>query len=333
MIEGAAVSALVAVVLDAWLGDPVYRWHPVRMVGMLIGRIERSLFSCGLREYFGGGLLALFTLLISLSAVLLVLGVAREAHPLLGFGAVAFFLYSSLGLGDLVHHVRPIAEALDAGRLDEARDLTRRIVSRDVDALDSEGVARASIESLGENFVDAWWATLFWFGVGALAGATLHAPPEVCGTLAAVLHRCVNTMDAMVGYRHAPYARFGTAAARLDDLLNWLPARTGVFVLYGAALFCGEDENAGWRITRRDRRKHASPNSAYGESFFAGALHIGLGGPNQYHGSRVDRAWLGTPEVKVDARHVRRALRLVQSSGLTGVLFFVAACLLIHPFL
>ncbi|GHA80632.1 adenosylcobinamide-phosphate synthase CbiB [Cognatilysobacter bugurensis] len=286
----AALAALAAVLLDAWLGEP-RRGHPLVAFGRLVKAIEARLYA----DRRGRGVLA--WALAVLPITLLAAGAmwaARDASPLLAAALSAGVLYLAIGHQSLHEHARPVADALDAGRLDDARAAVGRMVSRDTAALDASQVAAAATESVLENGNDAVFAALFWF-------ALLGAP-------GAVLYRLANTLDAMWGYRTPRYKRFGWAAARIDDVLNWVPAR----LTAASYALLGQTARA-WRCWRSQAPLWDSPNAGPVMAAGAGALGTRLGGAAPYHGVWEDRPVLGEGDA-ASAASVRRALSLVRRS-------------------
>jgi adenosylcobinamide-phosphate synthase len=311
-------SALIiaaAFVLDLLIGDPVYRLHPVRCIGYVVRFLERQLRRLHLSGIIGGGLLVLLSLAATLSFSLGLSGVARRV----GVWAVClwhiYLTTSCIALRDLLHHARPVVDALRASDLARARSAVQRIVGRDAASLDAICVARAAVETVAENLVDSLLAPLFWYVVGALV---LRDVAPATGALAALVgYRTINTLDAMVGYRSERYVTFGRAAARLDDVLNFIPARLSIFILPLGATLCGWDGLGALKVAWRDRNKHVSPNAGHPESCLAGALHIRLGGPVVYPHGTVEKPWLGRDENDVTATHIDACCRIV----------FVAGCL------
>lgn len=300
-----ALVALVAVWLDRLLGEP-QRLHPLVGFGRLAGGIERAFYGGGeltprARRWRGVTALALAVLPFVAGAWAVV------QTPLVGVAAEVALVYLALGGRSLEEHARRVAEALEAGALEEARRRVGDMVSRDTEAMEPEDVARAAVESVLENGNDAVFGTLFWY---VLAGA-----PGV------MLYRLSNTLDAMWGYRTSRYLHFGWAAARLDDALNYLPARLTAltYALLGrfeAALRCWRAQGAAWDSA------NAGPVMAAG----AGALGVRLGGPAVYHGALKARPALGegrTPRATDIARAtalVRRGTWLWLGVFMTGAL-------------
>jgi adenosylcobinamide-phosphate synthase len=280
----------VALLLDAWLGEP-RRAHPLVLFGAYASRIEEMLNPSG-RGTVPAGLLAAG--LAVAPWVLLAMWLLAVLPVWAGWVLSVSGLYLAIALRSLREHARAVSLPLQAGDLLRAREQVARIVSRDTQALDAEGVARAATESVLENGADALFASLFWFLVAGLPGV--------------VAHRLVNTLDAMWGYRTPRYLAFGRAAARLDDLLNWVPAR---LTALGYAL-AGDTARA-LRCWRRQAPHWKSPNAGPVMAAGAGALGLQLGGVAIYHGEQQKRPLLGEGAAP-DAHAPLAAIRLVQRS-------------------
>ena len=278
-----------ALILDALVGEPQALWsrvpHPVVLLGRLVAWLDRRLNNGPDRRRMG--VLAVLALLL----VTLPVPVAIAALP---FGWVLEILGAAILLAQrsLVEHVGAVAAALERS-LDEARDAVSRIVGRDPQSLDRAGVARAAIESAAENFSDGVVAPAFWFLLGGLPGI--------------VLYKAVNTADSMIGYRSPRHLEFGRAAARLDDALNWVPARLAGLLICAAGLSPGA-----LRTMWRDARLHRSPNAGWPEAATAAALGLALAGPRIYGGVITDDPYLN-PEGSRDATpaDIRRVVALV----------------------
>lgn len=292
------LAMLAAVVLDAWLGEP-RRSHPLVAFGRVAVWMEKWLYA----NHSAAGVLAWTCAVVPLIvAVWLAL---RTLPPWAAMAASALLLYLAIGLRSLGEHARPVATALDAGDLDAARAAVARMVSRDTALLDADRVAAAATESVLENGNDAVFGALFWF-------ALLGAP-------GAVLYRLANTLDAMWGYRTPHYERFGWAAARVDDVLNYVPAR--LTALTYAAL--GESRRA-LRCWRSQAPHWDSPNAGPVMAAGAGALGVRLGGAAPYHGVWEERPDLGEGAV-ADAASITRALQLVRRGTALWLLVAVLA--------
>lgn len=306
MSAARSLGLLAGWLADARWGDPQRR-HPVAAFGSWAAWVEPHVWRDSRSQ---GALFSIITL-----APVAALGLAAEAlgrrHPLAQFAVTAASTWAALGLRSLANEGTMMADALTRDDLEAARERLSHLCGRDPSALGEDELARATIESMAENTADAGVATLFW---GALAG--------VPGIL---VHRAANTLDAMVGHRSARYARFGTASARLDDALDYIPARlTGTLACLLAPIVGGSRGHA-WHIMRRDAHNHPSPNGGWCESAWAGALGVQLGGTNVY-GDRVEhRGFLGDPNQPLDADAVRKATALVGVVS-TAAALLTAAC-------
>jgi adenosylcobinamide-phosphate synthase len=285
-----AVVCLLALGLDGLLGEP-RRGHPLVGFGRLADALEGRWNSPGQ----GSRLRGVVALLVLLIPVLIVALLAMLYLPLAILVAVdVLLLYLALGLASLGTHARAVTEPLSRGDLPEARLQVARMVSRDTEQLDENGVAAAATESVLENGADAVFASLFWYLLAGLPGV--------------LVHRLVNTLDAMWGYRNERFARFGWAAAHLDDLLGWIPARLTAlsYALVGQT-------GRGLRCWRRQGRLWSSPNAGPVMAAGAGALALTLGGPAPYHGGWQDRPVLGEGAT-ADAHSPDRAMTLLRRS-------------------
>ncbi|WP_239537952.1 adenosylcobinamide-phosphate synthase CbiB [Dyella mobilis] len=284
-----ALAMLAAVLMDAWLGEP-RRAHPLVGFGRVASGIEQRVYA----DRRVAGVLA-WSLAV-LPAIALLWGIQRAMPVWASWCVGAAVLYLTLGWRSLGEHVRPVAAALAKGDLDAARAAVSRVVSRDTAALNDVQVSAAATESVLENGNDAVFGALFWF-------ALLGAP-------GALLYRLANTLDATWGYRTARYERFGWAAARIDDVLNFLPAR--LTALTYALL--GHFDTA-WRCWRTQAPQWDSPNAGPVMAAGAGALRVRLGGPAPYHGRWEARPELGEGELP-SAASISRALHLVSKGVL-----------------
>ncbi len=286
--------ALTALALDAALGWPGALY---RRVGHPVGLFARIIDGCEARWNRTGHGFAKRRVLGVLTLVLLLLvagglGLGLEHLLLATFGpwgwiGVAILAWPALAQRSLFDHVRAVGERIDAGDLPGARDAVAMIVGRDTAALDESGVSRAAIESLAESFCDGVAAPLFWLLLLGLPGVWAY--------------KAVNTADSLIGHREARWRAFGWAAARLDDLANWIPARVAGALICLAG--CG-----GWPILRRDARQHASPNAGWPEAAMAGALGLRLAGPIAYDGVMHEKSWIGDGAKDARGHDIDRAL-------------------------
>ena len=283
--DRAAILA-VALISDRLFGDPDWLWsrlpHPAVLCGRLIAALDRLLNrpDHSPAERRMAGVLALVVVLIlAIGAGMVLTGIigALSGFPLVGFLAEAVLASIFLAHKSLLNHVGAVAAALRSGGVVAGREAVARIVGRDVGNLDEPAIARAGIESLAENFADGVVAPAFWYCLAGLPGL--------------IAYKAVNTADSMIGHRTERHEAFGWAAARLDDLMNWLPARFAAALIITAAAFGGNGGRA-LKATLDDAPRHASPNAGWPEAACAGALGLALGGPRRYGAKNVDGVWL-----------------------------------------
>ncbi|MBB5047329.1 adenosylcobinamide-phosphate synthase [Rhodopseudomonas rhenobacensis] len=319
--QDALLIVLTALIFDALIGDPDWLWrrvaHPVVWIGALIGWLDRSLN----REHWSSALRKLAGII----AVIVLVTVAASTGFLLQkilwqtWGSVFWLglLASTLiAQRSLYQHVARVREAFGSGGLTAARRAVAMIVGRDPEQLDEAGVSRAAIESCAENFSDGVVAPVFWLALFGLPGL--------------ITYKAINTADSMIGHRSARYYSFGWAAARLDDLVNLIPARlAGVLIALAAPLAKGSISKA-FKVMLRDAPKHRSPNAGWPEAAMAGALGVALAGPRRYAEGLVE-----DPFLNAEARHdatphdIGRALRLMAAAcGFEAVLYAALALLL-----
>jgi adenosylcobinamide-phosphate synthase len=296
----------MAVGADLVVGDPVYAWHPVRLIGRTLTWIEVRLRAAGFNGY-GGGILLFLALWIATSAVMAgSLVAARAVSAGVAWLLHAFLLYSLLALGDLIHHVWRIETAVRDGDVPRARLAVTALVGRDTDAMDGAGCRRAAVESLSENLTDGFVSPLCWYVIAGLPGL--------------VLFKVVSTMDSMVGYKTPRYLQFGWGGARLDDVMNYLPARmTWLVISAVAAVLPAYSGRKAWSVGLGQHQLLLGPNSGWSEAATAGALQRKIVGPIWLNGVQVTDLWIGDvsdPPLET-ARDMTRAVALVVLSGLT----------------
>ena len=303
-----------AVILDLTLGDPVYRWHPVRLIGGTLRATERVLRRIGADGYTGGILLFVILAIVWAGGISLLAAGAGLVRASMGQAMHLFTLYSLLALGDLLRHVRRIGRAVDGGDIDAARIAVSRLVGRDTAPMDGAACRRAAVESLSENLTDGYTSPLFWYVLAGLPGL--------------VLFKVVSTMDSMVGYKTAEYRRFGWCGARLDDVMNFVPARlTWLLISAVAAAVPGCSASQALRIGFAQHAILPGPNSGWSEAAAAGALRRRLVGPIWMKGAIVTDTWIGNaldPPLAT-AADSRRALTLVTMAGLGASILAGAA--------
>lgn len=296
------VAAVVAgFLLDALLGDPRRIPHPIVAMGNAIAWLEPRLRAAfpdtpsGARR--AGVVLVAVLCAGSFGATWCLIAVAGLVHPLLGFAVETWLCYQALAACELRRQSMRVVRELTREGLPAARRAVGMIVGRDTEALDERGVLKAAVETVAENTADGVVGPLVYLIVG---GAPLG-----------MLYKAVNTMDSMVGYKNERYLDFGRAAARVDDVLGFVPARLAALCMIAAAPVAGLSVKGAWCIWRRDRFNHASPNSAQTESAMAGALGVELAGSAVYFGKLVEKPTMGDATRSIEREDVRRANRLM----------------------
>ena len=288
-------------VLDALFGDPAWLPHPVVFMGKAIARLEGFLRprlpKTPRGEVLGGAIVA-FCLPVGtlLFTGAVCRGVAR-LHPLLGLAVQMFWCAQALAARGLVQESTNVYKELIKPDLPAARRAVSRIVGRDTAALTAEGVTKAAVETVAENASDGVIAPLFYMLLG---GAPL-----------ALTYKAINTMDSMLGYKNERYLYFGRVPAKLDDAANYIPSRLAALLWVAAAAFTHNDAKGAWKIWRRDRRNHASPNSAQTESACAGALGVQLAGPAYYFGQYYPKLTIGDALRPIEPEDILRANRMM----------------------
>jgi adenosylcobinamide-phosphate synthase len=307
---------LLALALDLAFGDMerVFRYlpHPVVLVGGAIAfldrRLNRMTRSDRARQMRG----AVAVLVLVIAAALLGWAVKKYlGFVKMGWAIEALLVAILLAQRSLFEHVAAVAQALKTGGLFAGRESVAKIVGRDPESLDEHGVARAAIESLFENFSDGVVAPAFWYALVGLPGIFVY--------------KTVSTLDSMIGHRSPKYLYFGWAAARFDDLLNWIPARlTGLIISLAALAVPGASGSDGFCTMWRDARKHRSPNAGWPEAAAAGALGLALGGPRRYDGTVVNEPWLGDGRARTRIADIGAALHLYLAAAACFALLLLA---------
>ena len=314
-------AALCGFVLDLLLGDPekLAPMHPIVWMGRCISVLEprlRARFPQTDRGSFRAGLvMAILMAGGSLLLCLLILRLLQAACPPLAFPVEVLWCWQALAVKDLRVEAMRVYDALRQGDLGAARFAVSRIVGRETAKLDADGVTRAAVETVAENFSDGVIGPLFYMLIGG-------APLAMC-------YKAISTMDSMVGYKNERYLFFGRAAAKMDDAVNFLPARLSALLLIAVAGLCRQDAAGAARIWRRDRKAHASPNSAQCEAAMAGALGLRLSGPAFYFGKPVEKPWIGDARRTIEAEDIRRACRMETVGSVLGLVLLGLVRLLI----
>ena len=309
------VALLIGVVMDLVVGDPERLIHMVQIFGFVIQLLEGALYKKSrYHRVFFGGLLVVLTLVICTGIPALVFWLLwRFFHPLLYAMWGGVLCWQCLAAKSLKDESDKVRIPLEAHDLETARKMVARIVGRDTKTLDEAGVARAAVETVAENTSDGVIAPLFYLALG--------------GPVLGCFYKAVNTMDSMIGYKNDKYIEFGRVAAKLDDVVNFIPARLAALELIIAALLCGFDAKNALRIWRRDRHNHASPNSAQTESVVAGALGLRLAGPAYYFGKLLDKPYIGDELREIEPEDIRRAQKMMFAAA--GVMLVIAIAALL----
>ena len=291
---------LLALVLEAGTGEASFLFktflHPVRLVGGLIGCLDRVLnresYASTTRTVLGGLTVAV---VIALAVVCSWAVVWITAEFVLGWIIELMLTATLLAQRSLYDHVRAVAQGLRTDGVEGGRRAVAHIVGRDVEKLNEHGLARAAIESCAENFSDAVVAPVFWYVLFGFPGL--------------VVYKCVNTLDSMIGYKTPRHEAFGMVAARLDDALNFVPARLAALFLAGAAALLPSTRGSdAWRTMWRDSNNHRSLNAGWPEATMAGALDLALAGPRRYADTTIDDPWIGNGRTRATERDIDRAL-------------------------
>lgn len=320
MIKWTAVMLVIGFLLDLLIGDPRWLYHPVRIIGNSISFLEKWL-----RKYFpktpsgekmAGCVLVLLICLESSLVPFFLLFLAFKLHTAVGVVLGSFFCYQMLATKSLKDESMRVYEKLEHGTIEEARVAVSMIVGRDTQNLDKEGVTKATVETVAENTSDGIIAPIFYMAVG--------------GPVLMFLYKGINTMDSMVAYKNDKYLHFGRCAAKLDDIANFIPARISAFLMIAAAFVCRLDWKNAWRIFKRDRYNHASPNSAQTEAVMAGALDVALAGNAYYFGKLYEKKTIGDAIRKIKPADIVLANRMLYVAATIGVILFAVIRILLQ---
>lgn len=298
--------------LDLLIGDPHSIPHPVVYIGKLIDWTEkgmRKLFPKTVRgENFAGAAIWLIVVTVSTGLPALFLWLAYGVNRFLGLALETVMCAQILATKSLRQESMKVYAALKTGDLEQARYAVSMIVGRDTQRLDEAGVTRATVETVAENTSDGIIAPMLFLAIG---GAPLG-----------FFYKAVNTMDSMLGYVEMPYKNVGLVPAKMDDVFNYIPARISAFLMLAAGSLLGLDGKNGWKIFKRDRYNHSSPNSAQTESVCAGLLGLRLAGDAWYHGVLHKKKYIGDPLREIEASDIPRACRLLYLTAFLGLLVF-----------
>lgn len=308
---------ILAVTLDLLLGDPRNFPHPVKYIGRFALWLEEPLRRAVSNQRVAGIIAAAMVVLGTGIGTAGLIYLSRAANPLLGDLVSTFFIYAGIAARDMVQHSYAVYHALETGTLVEARHRVAMICGRDTERLEQSDVARATVESVAENMVDGVIAPLFFVVLG--------------GPVALMMYKAASTLDSTFGYKNERYLHFGWASARLDDIVNFIPARLAALLTPIAAAILGQRPMSAWASYVRDGSKHPSPNAGQAEAAVAGALGIQLGGLSFYGGIPSHKPTLGDAVVPVERSHILQANALLMvTSGLALAVFLSIRFIAMH---
>jgi len=301
----------LAILLDWMMGDPRWMPHPVRYIGRFAMWLEAPLRRLFANAKFAGIVAAVLVIGSTAGLAFAILFAASFVGAWLHTALSIVMLYFCVAARDLANHALAVEEPLLLGDIEGAKASVSRIVGRDTDKLDEQGIVRATVESVAENTVDGVTAPLFFAILG--------------GPVAVLAYKAASTLDSTFGYKNERYIHFGWASARIDDVAAWIPARITLPIMALAAGLLGHSAKDAWRIGRRDGSKHPSPNSGISEATMAGALGVQLGGPLYRHGELAHAPEMGEPVHPLELGHIRQAVSLML---VTELVFATVAVLL-----
>ena len=301
------IAALIAgYLLDLLLGDPEWLYHPVRLIGKYISTAENRLRKRGGNLRISALILTVSTMMLTMAAAALILWVLKLAGNIPLFIGMALMDWMGIAVTCMAKEARGVGRALKLG-VEPARKQVARIVGRDTQNLDEEEIIKATVETVAENTTDGVISPILY--------ALIGGPVLLWG------YKAVNTLDSMVGYMDDKYRDIGWSSAKLDDILNYVPARLTALLMTLAAWITGLDGKNAWRIIRRDHANHKSPNSAWSEAAAAGALHVQLGGTHLYFGKPVAKPTIGDNDRPAEEEDIRRVNRLLYVTSFLMILF------------
>lgn len=313
------IAIAAGFVLDLIFGDPRWLYHPVRLIGHLISGTERIIRNClpanKTGERIGGGILVLVVVTVSTGVPAVILSVAYKYFWQFGLALESFWCYQILATKSLKVESDRVYIALKDKGLEAGRKAVSMIVGRDTQNLTEEGVTKAAVETVAENTSDGVIAPLFYMLIG--------------GAVLGFAYKAINTMDSMVGYKNDRYQWFGTAAAKLDDVVNFIPARVSAVLMIVASYLTGMDGKNAARIFRRDRFNHKSPNSAQTEAVMAGALDVQLAGDAWYFGKLHKKPTIGDPVREMELLDIRRSHKLLYGTAMLGLILGIILRILV----
>ncbi|MFA9558474.1 adenosylcobinamide-phosphate synthase CbiB [Evansella sp. AB-rgal1] len=303
-----SLAIIGAIVIDLLIGDPRWIPHPVIQIGKLVSTLEKR-WNKGAGRKIKGFLLTSTVLTIVFLITLGGVYLAYKTHFIIGIVVEIYIISTTIAIKGLSSAAMDVFSPLTQGNMKEARKKLSMIVGRDTDQLQESDIVRGTVETVAENTVDGITAPLLWAVIG--------------GAPFAMVYRAINTMDSMVGYKNEKFEKFGYASAKLDDIVNWIPARlTACTMLLTSIFIKGSHKKQAIYVTMRDAKKHPSPNSGWPEAMVAGLIGIQLGGVNFYGGQKSERATMGDPKEVRTVSNIKQAI-LYMHGGWIGFVFLV----------
>lgn len=307
----------IGFILDLLIGDPNNPFHPVRGIGLLASKLEtifRKLLKNSLK--IAGLIVWMITIILTFAITYGIIFVCMKINKYLGIIVQGIIIYFCISAKGLVVEGYKVIKYLNEGNIEKSRKQLSYIVGRDTESLDSKGITRAVIETIAENMSDGVIAPILFAGIFGAAGS--------------MAYKAVNTMDSMFGYKNEKYIKFGYFPAKLDDLFNYIPARvTGIFIII-SSFFLKRDYKNSFKIYKRDRYNHTSPNSAHPEAAMAGALDIQLGGANYYFGKIVEKPVIGDKIKDIEINDVKKTAEILYLSAVMGFILMVIIKVIIY---
>ncbi|MDB2160508.1 adenosylcobinamide-phosphate synthase CbiB [Clostridium butyricum] len=307
----------IGFILDLLIGDPNNPFHPVRGIGLLASKLEtifRKLLKNSLK--IAGLIVWMITIILTFAITYGIIFVCMKINKYLGIIVQGIIIYFCISAKGLVVEGYKVIKYLNEGNIEKSRKQLSYIVGRDTESLDSKGITRAVIETIAENMSDGVIAPILFAGVFGAAGS--------------MAYKAVNTMDSMFGYKNEKYIKFGYFPAKLDDLFNYIPARvTGILIII-SSFFLKRDYKNSFKIYKRDRYNHTSPNSAHPEAAMAGALDIQLGGANYYFGKIVEKPVIGDKIKEIEINDVKKTAEILYLSAVMGFILMVIIKFIIY---
>ena len=292
----------IALIIDLLVGDPFGMVHPIVLVGKLISFIRKKL---GKPNKIKGFILLFLVLFISIGSVNLLLFVISKISMSIYYGLCLYFIYALMATGCMGTECKRIQGYLELSDIDNARKYTGYLVSRDTSIMEEKDLIRSVVETTSENTIDGALAPLFYCIIGAILGYPVEF---ILG------YKVINTLDSMVGYITEPYKEIGYASAKLDDIVNFIPARIGSIFMFLAGIVFGYDYKQGFNTFLKDRKKHKSPNSAHPESVVAGLLNIKIGGNDVYFDKVVEKPYINEMGNTVQLDDIRKTFKIMAGS-------------------